>query len=138
MVAALVLALGAGAALAQKASESDGNADVLNSLMLKASDRCYGLSGGERSACCARYFDNLCGSEIAANAPAATTPGAASPAAISATPPPNQARTPVDGDGPAAVLNGFVMKEVAQCRPLPAYERRQCCEKLLHPNACLE
>lgn len=141
IVAALLLALGAAAALAQQGSVGDGNADVLNSLMLKASDRCYGLAGGERSACCQRYFDNLCdGREIAATAPPVTpvaAPVAPSPSAPAASMP-NRTRNPAGGDGPAAVLNGFVMKEVAQCRPLPPYERRECCEKLLHPNACVE
>jgi hypothetical protein len=41
-------------------------------------------------------------------------------------------------DGPADVLNGFVLKEIAQCRPLSSTERRSCCERLLHPNACGE
>lgn len=140
IVAALLLALYAPAALAQKANETDGNADMLNSLMLKASDRCYGLSDGERSACCQRYFDNLCGAEIAATAPPATPVAAPAPATSSASPRPAPApsRRAAGGDGPADVLNGFVMKEVAQCRPLPAYERRECCERLLHPNACVE
>jgi len=144
IAAALALVLGLAPALAQKingrSGESDGNADVLNSLMLKASDRCYGLSGGERSACCQRYFDNLCGGEIAATAPPVVPVAAPAPAISSASPRPPSApsRSAVGGDGPADVLNGFVMKEVAQCRPLPAYERRACCEKLLHPNACVE
>lgn len=84
-------------------------------------------------------------SEIAATAAPATS-AAATPAAISAAPPrpapaaptPNRTRNTGGDDGPADVLNGFVMKEVAQCRALPPYERRQCCERLLHPNACVE
>ena len=40
------------------------------------------------------------------------------------------------GDGPAWVLNGFVLKERDQCRQPDAQERRACCERLLHPNAC--
>ncbi len=40
------------------------------------------------------------------------------------------------GDGPAWVLNGFVLKEREQCRQPDPQERRACCEKLLHPNAC--
>ncbi|MGE0659468.1 MAG: hypothetical protein AB7F36_05900 [Reyranellaceae bacterium] len=40
------------------------------------------------------------------------------------------------GDGPAWVLNGFVLKEQAQCRQPDPQERRACCERLLHPNAC--
>jgi len=141
IVAALLLALGAAAALAQKSSSGDGNADVLNSLMLKASDRCYGLAGGERGACCQRYFDDLCvDREIAATAPPVTpvaAPTAPSPS-VPAAPLPNRTRNPAGGDGPADVLNGFVMKEVAQCRKLLPHERRECCEKLLHPNACVE
>lgn len=112
IVAVLLLALGAGPALAQKSDASDGNADVLNAPIAKAGD----------------------GSEIAATAPPVAPAPAAAPAA---TPVPSRI-TAAAGDGPAAVLNGFVLKEVAQCRPLPADERRACCERLLHPNACVE
>ena len=55
--------------------------------------------------------------------PAATTRPAVSPASTR-------------GDGPAWVLNGFVLKEQAQCRQPDPQERRACCERLLHPNAC--
>lgn len=51
---------------------------------------------------------------------------------------PGLAQKTGETDGTADVLNGFVLKEIEQCRPLPPLERRQCCEKLLHPNACTE
>lgn len=60
------------------------------------------------------------------------TGGEAKPAATRPVAQPASTR----GDGPAWVLNGFVLKEQAQCRQPDAQERRACCERLLHPNAC--
>ena len=76
---------------------------------------------------------------LAQTPPAATTPATtpattAAPARTVARPMP----PPQGGDGPANALNKFVLKEMTQCRTLPAYERRACCEKVLHPNACVE
>ena len=50
--------------------------------------------------------------------------------------PASAATTRRSGDGPAWVLNGFVLKEAAQCRQEDGSARRDCCERLLHPNAC--
>lgn len=141
VLAIAAVLLGIAPAMAQTANESDGNADVLNTLMLKAGERCYALSGAERNACCQRYFDNLCdGSAVAATSPpvsSASPPAPRAPSAAAAMPAlaPGPAGT---SDGPASALNGFVLKEVAQCRPLPSSERRACCERLLHPSACVE
>lgn len=131
---------------ADKSGEGEGNADVLNGLMLKASDRCYGMAGAERAACCQRYFDNLCpGQEIAATAPPAAPAPAPAPAPSTPSARPQRggggeigSSNTAGGDGPANVLNGFVMKELQQCRALLPHERRPCCERLLHPNACGE
>lgn len=91
------------------------------------------------------------GAALAATAPPAVPPPVSAPAAIPAPPPPVAAPVPKQasarppaalatggGDGPAAVLNGFVLREIAQCRPLPSFERRACCERLLPAAACVE
>lgn len=93
------------------------------------------------------------GAALAATAPPAVPPpvSAPAPAAVPAPAPPVAAPVPKrasvrppavfatgGGDGPAAVLNGFVLREIAQCRPLPSFERRACCERLLPPAACVE
>ncbi|MDF3075588.1 MAG: hypothetical protein K0S54_3255 [Alphaproteobacteria bacterium] len=78
---------------------------------------------------------------LAQTAPAAPTPATTTPATTAA--PARTAARPMPplprGDGPANALNKFVLKEMTQCRTLAAApERRACCEKVLHPNACAE
>jgi hypothetical protein len=77
---------------------------------------------------------------VAQAAPAATPSAttAAPPRTVARPMPPPSRAAPLSGDGPANALNSFVMKEITQCRTLPAYERRACCEKVLHPNACTD
>ena len=81
VLAIAALLLGLAPAVAQKPNETDGSANVLNSLMLKTTQRCFALTGEERSACCRRYFDNYCGESAEPAAMPTPTPAAALPAA---------------------------------------------------------
>ncbi len=70
--------------------------------------------------------------------PPAATPAPAPPPRTAAPPRRSIPRSVAGEDGPADTLNGLVLLELKQCGPLPPPIRRACCERLLHPNACIE